>query len=271
MSPRRVDRTQDCGGGEARTRLRQARLYLEVALVVTTDEPGEEATVATGNAVLAGIAAADAICCEAAGQRYRGGDHRHAVDHLEQVTGDADLAADAPRSHRPQGREPLRRPRRPGPTCPKRGAQGRPARGRGREARPRLATELLAPPVTPGKSAEHSQPSAPPTLTSLNANPSYSATLTSMTIAKSTVERVTVSLPPEVRQTTQRIADDLGTSFSAVVAEALMGWVRGRLVDAWLADHQETRGAFDEEELRALARDAGVPYLPPGRGSEEPS
>lgn len=93
MSPRRVDRTQDCGRGEARTRLRQARLYLEVAQVVTTDEPGEEATVATGNAVLAGIAAADAICCEAAGQRYRGGDHRRAVDHLEQVTGDADLAA----------------------------------------------------------------------------------------------------------------------------------------------------------------------------------
>lgn len=93
MSPRRRDRTQDCGRGEARTRLRQARLYLEVAQLVTTDEPGEEATVATGNAVLAGIAAADAICCEVAGQRYRGDDHRGAVDHLEQVTGDGDLAA----------------------------------------------------------------------------------------------------------------------------------------------------------------------------------
>lgn len=89
-----------------------------------------------------------------------------------------------------------------------------------------------------------------------------------MTIAKSTVERVTVSLPPEVRQTTQRIADDLGTSFSAVVAEALMGWVKGRLVDAWLAEHQAAHGAFDEDELRALARNAGVPYLPPGRGTQ---
>lgn len=92
MSPRPVGRTQDCSRAEARTRLRQARLYLEVAQLVTTDEPGEEATVATGNAVLAGIAAADAICCEVAGQRYRGSDHRRAADHLEQVTGDADLA-----------------------------------------------------------------------------------------------------------------------------------------------------------------------------------
>lgn len=93
MSPRRIDRTQECDRGDARTRLRQARLYLGVAEMVTADEPGEEATVATGNAVLAGIAAADAICCAATGQRYRGGDHRMAADHLEQVTGDADLAS----------------------------------------------------------------------------------------------------------------------------------------------------------------------------------
>lgn len=78
-------------------------------------------------------------------------------------------------------------------------------------------------------------------------------------------DRVTVSLPGEVRQTAQRVADELGTSFSAVVAEALTGWMRGRLVDAWLADHQVTHGEFDEQELRALAEDAGVPYLPPGR------
>lgn len=93
MTPRRIDRTQDCGPGDARTRLRQAQLYLQVAQMVTTDEPGEEATVATGNAVLAGIAAADAICCASTGQRYRGNDHRRAADHLEQVTGDARLAA----------------------------------------------------------------------------------------------------------------------------------------------------------------------------------
>jgi predicted transcriptional regulator len=84
-----------------------------------------------------------------------------------------------------------------------------------------------------------------------------------------TTERVTVSLPADVRQTAQRIADELGSSFSAVVAEALMSWLRGRLVDAWLADYQGERGAFEEEELRALAADAGVPYLPPGRRGPE--
>lgn len=85
-----------------------------------------------------------------------------------------------------------------------------------------------------------------------------------------TTERVTVSLPEDVRRTSQRIADELGMSFSAVVAEALAGWLRGRLVDAWLAEHQTEHGAFDEGELRELAAEAGVPYLGPGR-TEEPA
>jgi Arc/MetJ-type ribon-helix-helix transcriptional regulator len=75
-------------------------------------------------------------------------------------------------------------------------------------------------------------------------------------------ERVTVSLPGEIRQSAQRIADGLGVSFSSVVSDALAGWLRSRLVDAWLAEHQENHGAFDEDELRALATEAGVPYLP---------
>ncbi|HEU0088890.1 MAG TPA: hypothetical protein VFQ77_14790 [Pseudonocardiaceae bacterium] len=81
-------------------------------------------------------------------------------------------------------------------------------------------------------------------------------------------ERVTVSLPDEVRRASQRIADELGLSFSAVVAEALTGWLRGRLVDSWLAEHQTEHGAFDERELQALAAEVGVPYLPPGRTEE---
>ena len=32
-------------------------------------------------------------------------------------------------------------------------------------------------------------------------------------------------------------------------------------VDAWLAEHQAVHGAFSEEELRALAAEAGVPYV----------
>jgi hypothetical protein len=85
-----------------------------------------------------------------------------------------------------------------------------------------------------------------------------------------TTERVTVSLPEDVRRSSQRIADDLGMSFSAVVAEALTGWLRGRLVDAWLAEHQAEYGVFGEDELRRLAEQAGVPYLAPGR-TEEPA
>ncbi|MGH3985513.1 MAG: hypothetical protein ACRDST_23225 [Pseudonocardiaceae bacterium] len=81
-------------------------------------------------------------------------------------------------------------------------------------------------------------------------------------------ERVTVSLPEYVRRASQRIADELGLSFSAVVADALTGWLRARLVDAWLAEHQAEYGAFDEDELQALAADAGVPYLARGRTEE---
>lgn len=83
-------------------------------------------------------------------------------------------------------------------------------------------------------------------------------------------ERVTVSLPEDVRRASQRIADELGLSFSAVVAKALTGWLRARLVDAWLVEHQAEHGVFDENELQALAAEAGVPYLAPGR-TEEPA
>jgi hypothetical protein len=90
---RKVDRTQVCGPADARTRLRHAELYLQVAEVALAEEADEHATVATGNAVLAAIAAGDAICCAAAGSRYRGVDHRRAAEHLEQVSGDRQLAA----------------------------------------------------------------------------------------------------------------------------------------------------------------------------------
>lgn len=76
-------------------------------------------------------------------------------------------------------------------------------------------------------------------------------------------ERVTVSLPADVRQAAQRVAEASGLPFSAVVQNALVTWLRSRLVDAWLTEHQTAHGAFSEEELRALATEVGVPYLPP--------
>jgi hypothetical protein len=78
-----------------------------------------------------------------------------------------------------------------------------------------------------------------------------------------TTARVTITLPSELREAAQQVAEQRGIPFSAVVTDALASWMRGRLVDAWLAEHQATHGPFDEEELQALAREAGVPYLPP--------
>ena len=75
-------------------------------------------------------------------------------------------------------------------------------------------------------------------------------------------DRVTVSLPAEVRQAAQRVAQESGVPFSSVVAEALSAWLRGRLVDAWLAEHEAEFGPFDEAELQELAAEAGVTYLP---------
>lgn len=80
-----------------------------------------------------------------------------------------------------------------------------------------------------------------------------------------TTARVTITLPAELRQTAQQAADTAGIPFSAVVSDALAAWLRGQLVDKWLAEHQAAHGAFDEDELRALAQEAGVPYVAVGR------
>ncbi|WP_432502718.1 hypothetical protein [Kineococcus arenarius] len=88
----RSTRTGACTAADARTRRRQAELYLEAAVLVQSEDLAEAATVATGNAVLAAIAAADAICCALAGVRSRGQDHRQAIGLLQEVTGDAALA-----------------------------------------------------------------------------------------------------------------------------------------------------------------------------------
>lgn len=56
--------------------------------------PGTAATLA----VLAGIAASDAVCCAVLGQRSHGQDHRQAVSLLEQVAPDgSELARDLER------------------------------------------------------------------------------------------------------------------------------------------------------------------------------
>lgn len=63
-----------------------------------------------------------------------------------------------------------------------------------------------------------------------------------------TTARVTVTLPTDLHQAAQHAAHSAGVPFSAVVSDALAAWVRGQLVDAWLAEHQATHGPFGEDE-----------------------
>ena len=82
---RPTGRTQTCGTAQARTRLAQARKFLEAAQLVATEDFDESLSVAAALAVLAGIAASDAACCRALGRRARGGDHREAATLLSQI------------------------------------------------------------------------------------------------------------------------------------------------------------------------------------------
>ena len=87
MSARKRTRTQRCGKEDARTRWGRARAFLDAAELMGAEE-NQLATpsVAAALAVLAGIAASDAACCAALGQRSRGDDHRQALALLGQVT-----------------------------------------------------------------------------------------------------------------------------------------------------------------------------------------
>jgi hypothetical protein len=70
-------------------RLRSAEAYLEVAELVLEEKGRVEMPgVAAGLAVLAGIAASDAICALRLSQIHRGEDHRAAAALLEQATPD---------------------------------------------------------------------------------------------------------------------------------------------------------------------------------------
>lgn len=84
MIPRRAGRVVDCSPADARERRLQARAFLEVAELMLAGDR-RQAHVAAANAVLAGIAAADASCGFRVGQWSRGPDHSSAVKLLETV------------------------------------------------------------------------------------------------------------------------------------------------------------------------------------------
>lgn len=98
---RRVGRKDDCSKADARSRLRRAESFLVVAEMVLGEQVETPATddainlsgVSAALAVLAGIAAADAVCCYRLGIRARGQDHAQAVDLVKQVVPHGDSLA----------------------------------------------------------------------------------------------------------------------------------------------------------------------------------
>ena len=90
----RGGRTGTCTRADARLRLRTARAHLETAdLVIDESTRTEFANVAAGLAVLAGVAASDAICCVRLGKRHRGEDHRGAAALLAEAVPDGSKLA----------------------------------------------------------------------------------------------------------------------------------------------------------------------------------
>jgi hypothetical protein len=97
MSPaRRVKtRTEQCTPEQAQKRLADARKFLELAELASEESDATSFNVAAANAALAGIAAADAACCSALGERSRGEDHRDAIELVAQVSPGGSEAANA--------------------------------------------------------------------------------------------------------------------------------------------------------------------------------
>lgn len=89
-----ASRTAASNRQEALVRLKTGAAYLDVAELVLNDRQRDEFfNVAGALAVLAGIAASDALCAIRLGKRHRGDDHRGATQLLESATPDGrDLA-----------------------------------------------------------------------------------------------------------------------------------------------------------------------------------
>lgn len=87
MSHQSAARTVPCSRNEAKTRRQQARAFLDVADLVLDEVPeSAQPHVAAALAVLAAIAATDAICGLTLGRYSRGQDHRNASELLETVS-----------------------------------------------------------------------------------------------------------------------------------------------------------------------------------------
>jgi hypothetical protein len=92
----RLPRAARCGSSEARTRLRTAQAYLDVANSVLNERDRDEyLNVSAGLSVLACIAASDAICCLRLRRWHRGDDQRSAAVLLSSATPDGGLTSNS--------------------------------------------------------------------------------------------------------------------------------------------------------------------------------
>ncbi|MEX1005210.1 MAG: hypothetical protein WD156_07565 [Acidimicrobiia bacterium] len=85
MMVRKSSRTRPCGPYDADQRHAQAKAFAELAELDPASDDGPTRSAAVSNAVLAGIAAADSICCRRLGRHAAGDDHQRAIALVEEA------------------------------------------------------------------------------------------------------------------------------------------------------------------------------------------
>jgi hypothetical protein len=80
-----MTRQSPCGPGDADRKARLARAYLDLAEETARKDTDEACNVAAGNAVLAAIAASDALTCHHLGRHSRGQAHQEAIALLRTI------------------------------------------------------------------------------------------------------------------------------------------------------------------------------------------
>jgi len=82
---RKSSRTRPCDPQDAAQRYDQAKAFADLAELDPESDDGPTRSAAVSNAVLAGIAAADSICCRRLGLHAAGDDHQRAIALVEEA------------------------------------------------------------------------------------------------------------------------------------------------------------------------------------------
>jgi hypothetical protein len=82
---KKTSRTRRCNPQDGAQRHHQAKAFAELAELDPFSSDGPTRSAAVSNAVLAGIAAADTICCRRLGRHAASNEHQQALDLLDQA------------------------------------------------------------------------------------------------------------------------------------------------------------------------------------------